>query len=348
MFAEYLDKQALDAISDQTMLPMQVFATTDGDLPKDVQAVMSSLSSQKPVTRALSDTLSAGYMLLDDAAGKPTLVARVEVSRELSAQANKALNYYLLVAGLIVLLLALINGQTVGRLIKKEETITLKDEFFSVASHELRTPLTAIRGNSQLARQMYGQGNKGLTEMMDDIHTASIRLIRIVNNFLDAARLEQGKIPFKLEALSMAEVVSDVVDELQGLASEKSLTILAKLPDGLPNVYADKDRLKQIIYNLVGNAVKFTEEGSIAVSAKTADGKVVVSVEDTGRGMSPESQKALFSRFSQTKQSDLTTGSGLGLYISKLMVEAMKGAIWVASSTPGKGTVISFSVPKSQ
>ena len=117
-----------------------------------------------------------------------------------------------------------------------------------------------------------------------------------------------------------------------------------RIQDQLPKAYADQDRVKQIIDNLIGNAIKFTEKGSITVSAEVKNSQIVVSVHDTGRSMSPRDQKTLFKRFQQIRSEDVTNGSGLGLYISKQLVEDMGGKIWVDYSTPEKGTAICFSL----
>ncbi len=227
-----------------------------------------------------------------------------------------------------------------------------RDEFFSIASHELRTPLTAIRGNTAMIKQFYVDQVKDDTfaEMVDDIHGASVRLIRIVNDFLDASRLEQGKIKFKLESFDLTEVLESVAYETTSLAAEKdNRIIIDKTLRNLPQVYADKDRVKQIVYNLVGNAMKFTSDGSITISGIKDGAMMKVLVTDTGPGISLENQNLLFHKFQQAG-TDLFTretsrGTGLGLYISKLLVESMGGSIALDHSELGKGTTFSFRLP---
>lgn len=228
-----------------------------------------------------------------------------------------------------------------------------KDEFLSIASHELRTPLTAIRGNSALITKYYAADltNKDLAEMVNDIHESSVRLIEIVNDFLDVSALEQGKMPMKPEPFELKEIITDVVRDLHELCQSKGIELIAD-PSIVtaPPVMADIQRIKQVIYNLVGNAVKFTEHGSITISTKADEGHVYVWVVDTGRGMSLENQKLLFRKFQQANSNlltrDTTKGTGLGLYISKLIVELSGGKITLLKSEEGVGSTFGFSLPR--
>lgn len=230
-----------------------------------------------------------------------------------------------------------------------------KDEFFSIASHELRTPLTSIRGNSSMIMDFYKDilKDQQLKEMIEDINVSSVRLIEIVNDFLDVSRLEQGKMKFNYESISVEKVIESVAYEMKTVLTEKKIYLkVNKLTlDSLPLVWADKSRLEQVIYNLVGNASKFTEKGGILISAEL-DGNqkfVKVLVADTGRGMSSESQQLLFHKFQQASSSiltrDTTRGTGLGLYISKMIIENMGGIIRLEASIVNRGTVFSFTIP---
>jgi signal transduction histidine kinase len=230
-----------------------------------------------------------------------------------------------------------------------------KDEFLSIASHELRTPLTAIRGNSALIKKYYSGTitDKNLSEMIDDIHASSVRLIGIVNDFLDVASIEQGKIKMQPANFSLAETIGEVVRELDELCKSKGLA-LVKDPsvDNTPDVYADKIRIKQVIINLVGNAIKFTEQGSITISTWSDDNFVHTVVTDTGKGMEEESQKLLFRKFQQAEGNlltrDTTKGTGLGLYISKQLIDLSGGEIGLQSSKPNEGSAFAFTLPKAK
>jgi signal transduction histidine kinase len=226
-----------------------------------------------------------------------------------------------------------------------------KDEFFSIASHELRTPLTAIRGNTSMIMDYYQNELKDpqVKEMVSDVHESSIRLISIVNDFLDMSRLELGKIEFKKDSLDLSKLIPEVIKEYQVTGSRKGVSIVFKDAGKVPSAVGDEDRFKQVLINLIGNGLKFTEKGEIAISLKVEGNSVKVLVSDTGMGISEENQKLLFRKFQQAESNiitrDTTRGTGLGLYISKMMVEKMGGQIKLEESAVGKGTTFSFTLP---
>ncbi|HSA83344.1 MAG TPA: ATP-binding protein [Patescibacteria group bacterium] len=227
-----------------------------------------------------------------------------------------------------------------------------KEEFFSIASHELRTPLTAIRGNTSMIQEFYSDKitDSELSDMIKDIHASSIRLIAIVNDFLDTSRLEMGKMEFRIEPFDIVKLAQDTIKEYMTTGSMKKLYLkIDPLPSSPIIVQGDKDKVKQVLINLVGNAIKFTDVGGITLQV-IPDGQFIkVLVIDTGRGISPESQMLLFRKFQQAQDNiltrDTTKGTGLGLYISKLMMQGIGGKIKIESSTIGKGTTFSISIP---
>jgi signal transduction histidine kinase len=228
-----------------------------------------------------------------------------------------------------------------------------KDEFFSIASHELRTPLTVIKGNASMLRDMYSDQMKdvSMAEMVDDIHESSNRLIAIVNDFLDVSRLEQGKIVFRPSEFDIANVIDAVVYEMRPILESKHIYLKADTikPGDFPSLWADMDRTKQVVYNLVGNAAKFTDKGGITITVKRIGSKLRVMIKDTGRGIPLDKQSLLFRKFQQAGESlltrDTTRGTGLGLYISKIMVQSMGGDISLDSSVAGDGSSFSFTLP---
>lgn len=230
-----------------------------------------------------------------------------------------------------------------------------KDEFLSIASHELRTPLTAIRGNTVLFKKLYGDKltDPDMIEMINDIYLSSVRLINIVNDFLDVATMEQHKMAMNPEDFAIAEVINEVVHELSSLSNEKGLALVADpSTTQVPNVRADRQRIKQVVINLVSNAIKFTDKGSVTLSASTDDGMVYVSVKDTGKGMSEKNQQLLFHKFQQAGDDIMTRatikGTGLGLYICKQIVELSGGSIELKSSIESVGSEFVFSLPTGQ
>lgn len=230
-----------------------------------------------------------------------------------------------------------------------------RDEFFSIASHELRTPLTTIRGNSSMMLDYYPEAFKEpeLRQMLQDIHDSSKRLITIVNDFLDVSHLEQGRVKYRLEPLVLKSVLESVCNEIKDSAekSHNKIVFDKSLEEGskLPDVLADKDRLTQIAYNLIGNAIKFTQNGTITLSASLHEGDTLrIDVTDTGKGIEPKMHPLLFRKFQQAGKSLLARegeGTGLGLYVSRLMAEGMGGSLDLSQSAPGKGSTFSFTVP---
>jgi signal transduction histidine kinase len=181
--------------------------------------------------------------------------------------------------------------------------------------------------------------------MADQIDQAGAQLIGVVNVYLDAARLESGKIPFQPQPFAMIDIAKALGPQLQATGKAKNVSVVMDCNEALPQVIGDKERVQQIVLNLFGNALKFTDTGSITIKAEPRDKMMMVYVTDTGRGMDEAAQHKLFQRFSQVQSKDALRGSGLGLFISKKLVEQMGGQIQVESSAPGIGTTISFSLP---
>jgi len=226
-----------------------------------------------------------------------------------------------------------------------------REEFFAVASHELRTPLTAIRGNASMLQDFYADKIKDddMRQMIGDIVTASKRLIKIVNDFLDVSRLEQKRSKFKKEEFDIAETVDATLRELKDVASKKGLSLEFKRPSGALSVIADKDGVKQVLFNLLGNAINFTNKGGVTVSAEKSGNFAKLYIKDTGIGISPQNQNMLFRKFQQAGEKilarDLAQGTGLGLYISKITIKEMGGEIALEESGLGKGSTFSVSLP---
>ena len=227
-----------------------------------------------------------------------------------------------------------------------------KDEFFSIASHELRTPLTAIRGNTAMILEYFADTIKDpqLKSMIDDIHKSSIRLISIVNDFLNISRLEQQRMVYDLKQTDLDNVIKTTVGEykVSGIPEHLSINYLPPQTP-LPLVNADVDKVRQVLVNFLGNAIKFTHEGGVSISTEANDKFVRVLISDTGVGISPTQQNLLFHKFQQAGESlftrDTAGGSGLGLYISKLMTEGMGGETKLERSEEGKGSTFSFTLP---
>lgn len=251
-------------------------------------------------------------------------------------------------AGGLIGFVLLIEDTTHARIAEKT-----KDEFFTMASHELRTPLTVIRGNISMIRRHFAAemaGNKDLAKMVDDTYRASVGLIRMVNDFLNIATLDQKGMLFKKEKVDIPALTAEIVAELSPLAKMKDLFLDFLAPKGtVQKVSADKEKTKEILFNIISNAINYTDSGGITVSIAPVDGKIEVLVEDTGSGIPTESQLRLFERFQHSKEEvmvrDTTKGTGLGLYISRLLAEGMGGELNLVRSKEGVGSVFSFVLP---
>ena len=228
-----------------------------------------------------------------------------------------------------------------------ERANRLKSEFLASVSHELRTPMNAIIGYTKLMLdgldgELTGQQRADLFRVAQ----AADNLLALINGLLDLAKIEAGKMELTVEEVSMIEVASEALELVRPHATEKGLQVRAHIPPTLPNVWADRTRVRQILANMLANAVKFTERGSVTVSAAAAEGWVTISVADTGVGISQEAQAYVFDEFRQADSSTTRKygGTGLGLAISKRLVTLHGGRIWVDSEL-GKGSTFHFTLP---
>lgn len=224
-----------------------------------------------------------------------------------------------------------------------------KDEFLSIASHELRTPMGAIRAFvSMILAGDYGPVSKNLVEPLTDIKASAVRLVDLVNDLLSVARLETGRLQINLTDFDAPTALKEIVHTLAALGKEQGLQITVTAQDAV-SVQADIDKIKQVLINLIGNSLKFTEKGSITVSTITNKDTVEVAVTDTGRGMTKADQDKLFGKFVQifSAQEGKPIGTGLGLYISRQLIRKMGGELWIKSSVPGKGSVFAFTLVRS-
>ncbi len=223
----------------------------------------------------------------------------------------------------------------------------LKDQFMVTASHELRTPLTSIQGYLELLA-MYGQSvpSKQQQEFLEKAQRGSEELALLLNNVMDVSRLEidAGIRPAHLQSVQVLESVQNVVALLEPQTRKEHRSVDISIPASLA-VYADPARFRQVLLNLGTNALKYSPQGSpITFSAHLVnDAKpcIIISVTDKGKGIPPQESKLLFQRFARLERdiNSSTRGSGLGLYISRRLIEAMNGKIWVESSgVPGEGS----------
>lgn len=244
---------------------------------------------------------------------------------------------YLILAGILLFIMILFFRHAriidYAKLYKDLEGVSkMKDDFLSMASHELRTPLTIIRGYADLIA-----GAVGLSEQdrknVENISMAANQLNILVADMLDVSRIEQGKLSFNLETVATTATTKEIAETFAETAKNKGLSLIIEVPE-LPNIKADKDRLRQVLVNIIGNAIKYTPKGEVRVTGGLDDKKrVTLRVSDTGLGISAEEQKKLFQKFYRVKSEETKeiTGTGLGLWITKTIVEQMGGEISVES-----------------
>ncbi len=224
----------------------------------------------------------------------------------------------------------------------------LKTEFLSIASHQLRTPLSGIKGYMSMI--LDGDFGKFTDEQMDvlkRVKTEVDRLIRMVQVFLNVSRIESGRLFINNSPFNLCELINDVVEELTPTAQNKNIKIILNKPEEDIIVDADSDKIKDVVVNLIDNAIKYTPEGKIEITVKKTNSHAKVQVKDTGIGIDKEEIDELFSKFKRAKGvSEISPGgSGLGLFIAKKIIEAHKGKIWVESEGVGRGSVFTFILP---
>jgi signal transduction histidine kinase len=228
---------------------------------------------------------------------------------------------------------------------KLKEVDQMKDDFLSTASHELRTPLTAIRGFADMAVKHITDEQK-LRHDLQVISISASRLAGLVEDMLDVSRIEQGRMKLDMQKVSIVSVIAEVIEELSVQAQDKGLKISHNRPADEYYILADRNKLKQIYINIIGNAVKYTLNGEVTVLYELNKGTVNTIVKDSGIGMTSEQREKLFSKFYriQTDETKNIQGTGLGLWITKQMVELMKGKISV-DSMKGIGSQFSITFP---
>jgi len=222
-----------------------------------------------------------------------------------------------------------------------------KSQFLANMSHELRTPLNAILGYTELILDsVYGDMPEKARSVLDRVQRNGRHLLGLINEVLDLSKIEAGQFVLALADYSLKTVVETVYTAVEQLAKEKKLVFKVEVPPDLPPGHGDERRLTQVLLNLAGNAIKFTDRGEVAINASAADGSFEVSVRDTGPGISPADQGKLFQEFQQADNSITRKkgGTGLGLAISKRIIEMHGGKIWV-ESVVGQGSTFSFTLP---
>jgi GAF domain-containing protein len=222
-----------------------------------------------------------------------------------------------------------------------------KSQFLANMSHELRTPLNAILGYTELILDgIYGEAPDKMRTVMERVQSNGKHLLGLINDVLDLSKIEAGQLVLSIQDYSIKDVVHGVYSAVEPLASGKKLAFKIDVPPNLPPARGDDRRLTQVLLNLVGNAIKFTDVGEVAVKAAASNGAYTISVRDTGPGIAEADQAKIFDEFQQadSTQTKAKGGTGLGLSIAKRIIEMHGGKLWVESSL-GAGSTFSFTVP---
>jgi len=222
-----------------------------------------------------------------------------------------------------------------------------KSEFLANMSHELRTPLNAVLGYTELIRDgIYGEVPDKIREVVERVRHNGRHLLGLINDVLDLAKIEAGQLTLAEAEYSLRKLVLEVASATEALATEKRLAFEVDVPADLPLGRGDERRITQVLLNLVSNAIKFTDAGSVSVRARLDGGSLLVAVSDTGVGIAAQDQERIFGEFQQVDSSSTRKkgGTGLGLAIARRIVELHGGRVWV-DSRPGRGSTFSFTLP---
>jgi len=249
----------------------------------------------------------------------------------------------------IIAIFILSIGNSVIRLVEQIYKLNkMKSEFISVASHQLRTPISAIKWETELILTKFKKGlSQKQLKNIETIDSLSSRMIRLVSDLLDVARIDQKRLVLKNELFDVTEVVNAVITELSPLARAKSINIKLNYGKKLPMITGDAEKIKMVIENLLSNSIKYiSQRGKIEVKIIKKGGRIILSVKDNGVGIPRSQQNRIFERFfrSDNAVKYQTDGTGLGLYIAKNIIEQSGGRIWF-QSVEGLGSIFSFSLP---
>lgn len=260
--------------------------------------------------------------------------------------------WMLLITIIFIVLLLLVNSRLFEYSIlynKIKEVDAMKDEFISMASHELRTPVTVIRGYATMMieeAQKLGVNNEA-KEYLSIIDVSSERLNNLIEDLLNVSRIEQGRLKMDIKEIEIWPLIEETIKEMKIQADNKGLVLSCVLePNTKSFIFADKDRLKQVLINIIGNSIKYTPSGSVEVKALNRDSNLVIMIKDTGIGMTAKQREHLFEKFYRikTKKTEDIVGTGLGLWITKQIIELMKGTITI-DSMENVGTQVTLEFP---
>jgi signal transduction histidine kinase len=326
--------------------------TTVGQAAERREPIQVADLTEQPSSELLSIILEAGFraLLVVPLLRPDHIFGALVVRRRKPGEFPKA-TVDLLQTFAAQSVLAIQNARLFSEIEEKSRQLEVasqhKSQFLANMSHELRTPLNAILGFTELMiDNIYGEVPAKMRGVLDRIQSNGRHLLGLINDVLDLSKIEAGQITLSVTDYSLGEIVQAVITSVESLATEKGLSLKTNVPPDLPAGRGDERRIAQVLLNLVGNAIKFTDQGEVAISASAAGGAFTIAVRDTGPGIPKAEQVKIFEEFHQADNSATKTksGTGLGLSIAKRIIEMHGGRISVESS-PGTGSTFSVSLP---
>jgi signal transduction histidine kinase len=331
--------QAAEAASRKNVLSFLKYLLLGSSIAV-VAAVLLTLSIGRAISRPITNIIS---VMSEIASGNSAVqVPGTERKDEIGAMARAVEVFASVTQELRVREQSLLEARATA-----EAASQHKSQFLANMSHELRTPLNAILGYTELMLDaIYGELPPILKEILERVDSNGRLLLRLINDVLDLSKIEAGQLSLSVVDYSLEEVIRSVVSSVESLAAEKKLHLKTSIPPEIPPIHGDEQRIAQVLLNLVGNAIKFTEAGEVAIAASIAGPLLTVTVRDTGPGIDPADQALIFEEFRQVDNSSTRKkgGTGLGLAIAKRLIEMHRGRIWLESA-PGNGSAFFFSVP---
>lgn len=358
-----ITKQASDAVSklqlvletEKGKVVSMVSSMADGVIMTDKDTRLAVINpAAKSMLNIQKDVVTI-FDVIDSLTGKFDLRTRIEESIKLE---KLLIHDELFIADKVLQVLVSPvkdrESKTLGSVVifhditNEKQLERLRQDFTAMMVHELRAPLTAMKGTSDTIllhlSQLTGDRLESSVRLLYD---SSSQMLKLVNDLLDVAKIEVGKFEVIEEPSDLRSVIGEAVETFKSLAGAKGLTITGRVDESVPQfLYFDRLRISQVLNNLLSNALKFTSVGGITIEAKAEESEVTVRISDTGEGIQKEDIPSLFNKFKQLQSKERAVGTGLGLVISKGIVESHGGKIWV-ESTLGKGSTFCFSLPVS-
>lgn len=261
---------------------------------------------------------------------------------------SDSLEYLLVSEFVLVIVLFTIGNSIISGVDEIARANKMKTEFVSIASHQLKTPLSEINWEMELLISKFSEGlSDKQNEIINNVNNSNLRMIRLVNDLLDVARIDQGRLPLIKEELNIEEIIRDVIDSNRNLAGSHNVAINVRNYGKVPKIMGDRRRMVVVLDNLISNSIKYTKEkGMVDVAITPEKNRIVVCVKDEGVGIPKKQQKNVFHKFFRSDNAikNQTEGTGLGLYIAKNVISQSGGDMWF-DSEENKGSTFCFSLP---